>query len=264
MRQFKFLNLLILLILSCAIQFCSQSSPTKPIDLSRYSDRWFNGFSIDNIDNFVLENPVGHISILGNGTKDSVMSYLYRSIDAENSAIADDNFNQIVFEYYFESDSTLCSVSSPANSDKLTYAGHYTLIVDGSMVTNVKAPNSGFSSLYMDTTIFVFDSSGDIDIKQHNGSCQVKTSKGNIAVEMIIKYNGFSRCFTTEGDIVLEIPNNSSATIYANSIEGIVSFNNLDILNLNESPGFLQGVLESGNGEIRLETMKGNIEINGI
>jgi len=54
------------------------------------------------------------------------------------------------------------------------------------------------------------------------------------------------------------------ATIYAKTYSGTVTHNGLNIENLNQSYGLLTGILETGEGEIWLETKSGNIKIKGI
>jgi len=265
MKFYKTYHFLLLLIFFCFILFnCSSNSPTEVINLVSSSEKWFGGFNIHDIDNLVVSNRIGSIYIYGNGLPDTVRAYWYKNVTAETKNKAEEHFGDIVLEHNIVNDSVICSITAPYNSDRLEYYSSLDLEVYGDLLTYIKSPNYKVTISYMDTTVYVLDSSGDIEIKKHNGSCELKTSKGDILVEMIIENRGFCRCYTSEGNIIVEIPSNTSATIYAKTDEGMVSYSNLTISNLQESQSMLTGELSKGNGEIRLETKKGNIEIKGF
>ncbi|MBN2286136.1 MAG: DUF4097 family beta strand repeat protein [Tissierellales bacterium] len=265
MKSNKKYHLLPFLIFLCfVLLYCSRNSPIESITLTSSSEQWFDRFEIQHIDNLVVSNRIGPISIYGNGLPDTLRAYLYKSVYAETKKKATEHFGDIVLQHYVTNDSAICSITAPHNTNRFEYYCALDLELYGNLLTYIKSPNYGVTFFYMDTTIYVQDSSGDIEIKKHNGSCEVKTSKGDILTEMIIKNKGFCRCYTSEGNIIIEIPSNTSATIYARADEGVVSYGNLTISNLHESKGLLIGELSEGNGEIRLETKKGDIEIKGL
>jgi|GEM_PF-682242 len=255
---------LFLLYLSFTLINCSNNSPTEVISLVSSSEQWFGGFKLENIDHLVASNRLGSIYIYGNSLPDTIQSYLYKNVSAETKNVAEEHFSDIVLEHSILNDSVLCSIAAPYYSAQLEYSCNLELEISGELQTYIKSPNNGVNIYYMDTTVYVLDSRGDIELRQHNGSCEVNTSKGDIITEMIIENNGFCRCYTSEGDITVEIPSNTSATIYAITDEGAVSYSNLTISNLSESQGYLSGELSNGQGEIHLETKKGNIEIKGF
>jgi hypothetical protein len=243
---------------------CSSKSPTEEINLVSFSEKWFGGFNVHDMDNLVISNRIGSIYLYGNGLPDTLRAYLYKNISAETQNKADKHFDDISLEHNFVHDSVICSITSPSNSNLLEYYCRLDLEVTGKLQTYIQSPNYGVSLFYMDTTVYVLDSGGDIDLMKHSGSCDLKTLKGDIFTELIIRNNGFCRCNTSKGNIIVVIPSNTSATIYARTDEGVVSYSNLSISNLQESQGLLTGVLSDGNGEIRLETKKGNIELKGF
>lgn len=262
----KIKYLFLLVFLSQLLSNCTNKTPVESElpQLVAFNERCFGGFNSQNANKFIISNRLGFINILGNGLADTARTYLYKTVKTEKDAITSKHFNDIVFEKIFQNDSVICLIDAPENSGSVEYGCELTVEIDGALLTWIDSPNKGVSFFYMDTTVYVLDSGGDIEIKQHNGSCQVNTSHGDIEVEMIMKENGFCRCITAEGNIRLEIPGNSSAAIYAQTGEGVISCNNLNISNKQESPGLLTGSLSTGSGEIHLETQNGDIEISGF
>jgi len=122
----------------------------------------------------------------------------------------------------------------------------------------------GIYVAYMWSDLTVRNTKDHIDIRDHYGSCDIHTNKGEVKIEIDIPPSGYCKAATERGDIVLTIPHQTSATIYAKSYSGTATYNGLNIENLNQSYGLLTGILETGEGEIWLETKSGNIKIKGI
>jgi len=157
-----------------------------------------------------------------------------------------------------------CSVNTPNNSDYYNYFCNLFMEIPYEMPCTIKSPNKGVSAYSLDTTLYVLNSSGEIDVARHNGSCDLKTSFGDILVEISIPENGYCHCKTASGNIKVMIPTTSSASILAKTSNGKITFTNLDIKISEEYPGFLSGSIGSGKGSIYLETDDGNIEIIGF
>ena len=129
------------------------------------------------------------------------------------------------------------------------------------MLCQIENATEGIYVFDLDSTLFINNAKDNIEIQRHNGSCEINTSKGNISVEIALPDSGFCRCSTSMGDIVMKLPVTTSATVYAKSNEGTVGYTNLTFSSLSQKTDFLSGTLGTGDGEIYLETQKGNIQI---
>jgi len=193
-----------------------------------------------------------------------VQYFLDKTINAETRIKVLEQFDAIVINSMSENDSLKCSVTAPYNSDYFEYYSDLNLDVPYKVPCTINSPNNGVLTTYLDTTLYVQNSFGKIEVEKHEGSCDLKTSAGDILIEMILPENGYCRSYSASGKIKLKIPKLSSASVYAKTLNGTVTFTNLDILNIEEADGLLSGKLAEGNGTIHLETKNGDIEIAGF
>ncbi len=96
--------------------------------------------------------------------------------------------------------------------------------------------------------------------KRFEMSFSAKTHYGEDQIQI---WSGFG-FQDRDNRIILKVPTNTSATIYAKTSAGSVTYSNLTISDLVESDGLLTGNLGSAHGEIHLETENGDIEIIGF
>jgi len=243
---------------------CDTDNPVETIKLVSSSSREFGEIMLSNNGSIKIENRIGGIILSGLSNRDTIDYFLYRMVKAETAAKAQERFEDIVLVSEGKDDTLNCSISAPKNSEYYEFYSSLSLDVPHKVPCTVKSPNLGVTASYLDTTLTILNSNGTIDLIKHSGSCDVKTSAGDVSIEIMVPENGFCRSVTSSGDIVLNIPTNTSATIYAKTSAGSVTYSNLTITDLVESDGLLTGKLGSANGEIHLETENGNIEIIGF
>lgn len=243
---------------------CKSNSSTEVIKLVSASGPEFGEFVITGADQIEIENEIGGIILNGSNSKDTIQYYLNKMVRAETVLKAESEFSEIKLINEQEDNSIKYSIFAPENSAYYEYYCSMSLDIPYELPCSINQPNKGVHSNYLDSTLIIQNSTGMIEVTKHTGSCDVKTSLGNIFIETILPEKGFCRSYSASGNIRLEILVNTSATIYAKTADGLVSYENLTILDLEESDDQLIGKLGSGDGEIYLETNQGNIEIVGF
>jgi hypothetical protein len=243
---------------------CNSNSPTEVVKLVSTSEREFGELEISNIKNLTVENRIGGILLNGIDYDVPMEYYLYKTVRAETIIKGQERFDEILLESNAENDTINYFISSPDSS--AYYVSYCSLSLDilNDITCVVNSPNRGVFTSYLDTTLTVFNSTGKIEVLKHTGSCDVKTSVGDVLIEMILPENGYCRAFSASGNVKLEIHNTASAIISAKAENGSIIFYNLEISDLEQSNGSLSGKLGSGAGEIYLETKSGDIEIVGF
>jgi hypothetical protein len=242
---------------------CNSNSPTEIVKLVATSEREFGELEISRIKNLKVENRIG--GILLNGIDYTPMEYyLYKTVRAETILKGQERFDEIRLESNAENDTINYFISSPDSSAYFEYYCSLSMDILHDISCVVKSPNRGVFANFMDATLTVLNSTGKLEILKHTGSCDVKTSVGDVLIEMILPDKGYCRAYTNSGNIRLKILRTASATISARTGNGSILFYNLEISDLQHDNDSLSGKLGSGTGEIYLETKSGNIEIVGF
>jgi DUF4097 and DUF4098 domain-containing protein YvlB len=125
-------------------------------------------------------------------------------------------------------------------------------------------------------------SNGDVNVQDIAGQVEVKTTNGNIHLwnltgsvkgivtngsiegKIILPAHAICDLKTVNGQIGLFIPKSTSAELYAGVVNGRIIITNLDIYNLIQTQNTLTGKLNTGEGQINVETVNGNISITGF
>jgi len=243
---------------------CNQNNPTEIINLVEESDTEFGEITIINSKHIEVENRIGSILLSGVPVANVVQYYIYKTIKAETNIKAKEHFEDISIQSVQIIDTTKCSIDAPGNTEYIEYSCLFGLDIPYGKPCTINRLNKGITTSQLSSSLYVKNSLGKIEVTKHTGSCDVKTSSGNVYIEMILPASGFCRSYTSSGEIKLEIPVNTSANINAKTSNGVISYSNLNIQNIIQSTGKLSGQIGSGNGIILLETEKGNIEIAGF
>lgn len=250
---------LIFLFISCS----DDSTIVERDTLLEYEERTINSFYIEsNTEALIIENSLGYVTVSGGSNSSEVDYTLDKTVKVKNSALAQDAFNEIYLAASIEEDTTLCNVIP--SMDDITQRCNLSLIVPYHKPIIVKNLNGGalfsnhFSDIYANTDIY------DCTVNSHNGSLEAHTTSGKISASVYLPTNGYGRCYSESGDIYLEIPNNSTLNIHMKTESGTITYENLDIDIVSSNITEVKGLLNGGEGNLYLESKKGDIILKGI
>ena len=227
----------------------------------KFNDEEKGIIPFSNIKGIDIENSRGGVIIYGSTRTDTLSYILSKTIRAKTNEIALNHFDDIDLHFETETDTLRLSVLYPFDTDYLTPSGYIDLYIPYQMPLAIRSMNEGIYIYYMANDIIVRKVKDHIDIRNHSGSCDIQSEKGDIQIEIALPDSGYCIAKTENGDIKLTIPHETSANIYAKTYSGIINTPNLDILNLIQNNSTLSGTLGTGEGEIFLETRAGNIFI---
>lgn len=255
---------LIIFCISVLFSGCSKSSVNDPVELNTYSFEKNSILSAGNITGLEVENPRGGLILYGTGISDTISYILSKTIKAEDKDKAEAQKDNIELFTELTNDTLHCSVLYPLDTDYLESYGYLDMYVPRELPVVIRNMVEGIYINDMRGDLKVRNAKDHIDIWRHSGSCDVRTIKGDLNIEIALPGGGYCKAATDEGDIILKVNSQASASIYAKTIAGTVICYGLNISNLNHSSGLLTGQIGTGVGEIRLETEIGNIEISGF
>lgn len=240
---------------------CSQNS-NDTNELNIFSKNEIGNIPLSKATKISMSNAAGGISINGIENSDS-LSYTLNKILETNEA--SDVLLEVLKLIHSFSDSTLYTdLEYPIISTDMHITGIEYADVPSDMFCEIRMAEDSVRVTNLKNNITIKSRDSDIFIGNHSGSINIVQQRlGKIEIQAEIPDDGFCITENTIGNISLMIPLGTSANIFAETKEGIVSFENLTIDSLNQSANKVSGILGSGSGEIHLFTNSGNIEITG-
>ncbi|MCK9425158.1 MAG: hypothetical protein M0Q21_03850 [Ignavibacteriaceae bacterium] len=239
---------------------CKNNSSQSP-DLNTYTDKSYGGIRLTNEKMLVVRNATGLVNIQGAASTDTLIWYLFKSVQAETKVKGDEKFAFLQLSTQAVGDTLFVDVYSTVHESNLICG--VTLTVPSGVICKIEEAVGNVNVSDLDSVLTV-GNAPIVDLKRHSGSCQISGGTGNNSLELSLPENGYCRVKINNGNILLKIPVSVSASVYAKSLNGVVSQKGLTIAVDEQSSGFLSGKLGLGNGEIRLETSQGNIQIENL
>ncbi|MBN1482426.1 hypothetical protein EH223_10335 [candidate division KSB1 bacterium] len=262
--QQRYLWLAIVLI-SVLIYFaCSEDKSVSPKALENVGEKVFGAISIEQQKHLYVKNDSGGVYIYGYPDQDVIETLLYRTVSAESKKLAEQRLADIELKHDKADD--LINIFTTVNTQpgRLRYTSWYSLEIPNKMVLDIHDVWEDINVFDLDTTLMVRDAGHNVSIVRHSGSAQVNTLTGDIYMEIAVPDSGYCVGHTGAGDIVVHLPQETSATIKLVTQDGLISVNNLEVKNEVATPSSFEGLLGLGEGEIILETGRGSIILQGF
>jgi len=152
----------------------------------------------------------------------------------------------------------------PKTMDGRQYIVSYTITVPSGIVVDVTQVNGHVTILNIESSLFVEVVRGNVYLSDIFGAATASVDDGSIDGTVYLSPGGEILFSAGIGDIDLRIPTSTSAELSALVGFGVITWDNLDLLNPVDSNQLLTGTLGDGAGLIDLETRNGNIDVTGF
>jgi hypothetical protein len=242
---------------------CSKNDSVSPVETKSYSVRELSSIPIEGERSLRIVNRFGGVLVNGY-MQDGIDTYLFKTVTLTDPSLAQTNLDAIQLTHRTDGDTLSAAVllnNSQGGADHecwVSLDAPYTMdCVLDSVVQQIRVYN-------MDGTLDVQNAEAGVEVSSHSGSLRIATRLGDIGMETVFPDSGFCIARTGFGNIVLRIPQSTSATVRAFTRKGIVGFSNLNWTSVAQQADSLSGILAEGHGEILLESQKGNIELIGF
>jgi len=243
---------------------CKKDEVTNPAELKSYTGSKTENYSTQNAKVITVSDNIGGVIITGWSSDNSMRVYLYKTIEASSSELADAHFDDIKFVSNTIGDTINVTIETPANTSEIIYKNNsLSLEIPYNLNCVIKNINGAIYADQLSSNVTVANSVNEVNIERHEGSCEV-TSSNNIDVQMMIPLGGYCKLSTSMGNVSLSIPDSTNGTINLRTGEGTITYTNLTFSQLNRTSNSLTGVLGTGNADIIIYTKKGGITINGL
>jgi DUF4097 and DUF4098 domain-containing protein YvlB len=90
-----------------------------------------------------------------------------------------------------------------------------------------------------------------------NGSCELKTTSGNVKVEFEEGFN-LIKIKSASGDVKLALPGSSQFSLNVKSVSGNINYNDFPVQAISSDDRSLAGIVGKGHSKVDISTTSGN------
>jgi DUF4097 and DUF4098 domain-containing protein YvlB len=213
---------------------------------------------------FRLEGINGNIDVIAEADAEEVVVGGFKRVRSSSLADAQAQLDRLEVDVGVEGDAIVIRTEQPSDTEGRTFEVEYNLIVPERLEGDVQNVNGNILIDAMGDDLEVSTTNGNITVQDHFGSATVTTTNGNLVATVTISSGGEILMTAVNGGLELDIPSITSATFAARLANGDITTSNLSLSDAQSTPFSLTGVLGDGDGEIDIETVNGNIVVQGF
>lgn len=207
-----------------------------------------------------FKNTIGPLRVTGGETDTNVLFRLFRQVTNPTGTAPTTQLSAIQMAVDLRSDSLHFFVIYPLNEPRYRYAAETTFLTPYRIACLVDSVQQIATVTDLGAPLIVRNVYG-ANVLRHAGNCSISSLGGSVYAEVAIPPGGSCIVNVVSGDITLKVPGNTSANVTARTSSGTVSTSGLNFETRTQQQTSLVGRLGNGNGEIRLETLRGNIAL---
>ena len=211
----------------------------------------------------ILNGINGSIDITGDSAADTIHVWGVRKVRSDSQADADANLVNVQVVVTNTPPTILVETDQPTQSDGRDYEVTYHVTLPEGMAVIANHVNGNILVADMENDVHGNLVNGNIVVDDIQGNIYANNVNGIIDCHSALILNGVCQLSLVNGNIVLEIPTNTSAQFAANLVNGNILINNLVLNNSTITPHSVTGTLGAGQGTITMGLTNGNIAVDG-
>ncbi len=206
----------------------------------------------------------GNITVVGVSGEQTVAVGGFRRVRSSSLADAQEQLERLDVVVTTVGDAILIRTEQPQETQGRTFEVQYELTVPRRLEAEIDNINGNIGVSTLDDDVDVQNTNGNVTLRDIVGNATATVVNGNVDAEVTMPLGGEIDLRSTNGNLSLDIPQSTSATLLATLANGSITTSGLSIDDAQTTPTSLSGVLGAGDGEIELLTTNGNILIRGF
>ncbi len=206
----------------------------------------------------------GNVEILGSANATSVTITGERRVGSESTADAEEYLQKLEVRVTETASMVLVETIQPKENHGRNFVVDYKITLPENLELDADNINGNMTIENIRNDVDVDNVNGNIDLKDILGNASANVVNGLIRAKVTMPQNGNIGMGTVNGNIELEIPQNTSADFSANVTNGAIQISNLTLQNEVATTRSLRGTLGNGQGTIKTNTVNGNINTTGF
>jgi DUF4097 and DUF4098 domain-containing protein YvlB len=221
------------------------------------------GVERDNQTMFRLLAVSGSVEIVGVPGTSSLSISGERRVESNSLADAQENLARLEVQVSELETEIVVQTVQPADTGGQNFIVDYTISLPEDLVVNSASVNGSVRVDSVKSAVSVQHVNGPVSADAIEGDTGITVVNGGIDASITLLVGGTAQIDVANGDIALEIPQQSSAQFSAIVANGSITVSNLTLTNETVTPTSHTGTLGNGEGTIALRTVNGNIAASG-
>jgi DUF4097 and DUF4098 domain-containing protein YvlB len=225
-------------------------------------------FSIDiarqNRTMFSLEGISGSVRVTGSPGASSISVTGVRRVESSSVEDATAHLAQLEVEVDSSQAEVVVRTIQPSNSAGRNYIVNYVISLPEDLVVDIANVNGDITVASLKSNAEIHCVNGPILADGIEGNITTEVANGGIGASVTLPPAGHADMRVTNGNIVLRIPQATSAKFSATAVNGSITLKDLTLSDATQTPGSLKGTLGDGDGTISLVVVNGIIVVRGI
>ena len=227
-------------------------------------DTWSRSYKVTPAATLELREPNGTIHVTG-GTGDQIEVSATKVAKGPNDQAAKAALADVKINESASPDHVMLDSSGPSGRllSRVSHHVDYDIKMPRTGQVVIKATNGEILVQSIDGFVKIEAVNGDIQARGLSAGADVSAINGRVQLEFTSVGDRGIRCKTTNGQIIVSVPDDAKATIAAHVVNGAVETENLPVQKSESSHRSLNATIGGGGPEIRLDTTNGEIRLVG-
>jgi hypothetical protein len=263
-------SIIAILLFACVFWInCGKDKSTSSddtVDNTNFTAERSFSYGVEVVDHsqLSLEAINGNIKITGKSGSDSVIITGIRRVGSESTQDAEEHLKFLEVSVEDLGNKVLVKTIQPEKTYGRSYQVNYAITLPEDLKVVVSSVNGNVTLDSINNEVVVSNVNGTITLDEIYGSVFVTLTNGGIDGEITMPQDGLIEMILVNGNIVLNIPVETSAAFAAGVTNGNIVVSNLTLKDQIVTSSSLSGTLGEGRGTISLITVNGNINVSGF
>jgi hypothetical protein len=210
-----------------------------------------------------MQSTNGSVTILTRENLDSLKITGKRRVRSESTEDAQEHLELLKVNIFEGNETIFISTEQPSQSHGRTYLVDYVIEMPIKWNVQISQINGNFDIATVIGDLNTELTNGNITLHKVYGTVRTQLVNGIISATVVVPDSGYCHLNNVNGQILLTIPDTTSALFHASVVNGSVAVHNLVITQMQSSPKEIQGRLGTGSGVISCILVNGQIIVSG-
>ncbi|MBN1482131.1 hypothetical protein EH223_07735 [candidate division KSB1 bacterium] len=256
-NQFKFL----IIATTLFVWGCEHNQSTLPNQIWDKEDTITLDFATQGLPALKILNYYGGLIIYGHSYKQKINISANRRVESPDQNNLDMMLAGITVPIQQDADTVYLQVETPVAQRYEKYACGLNIFIPYGMPVFIDYAKNAIITNELDSLVHVRNAKSRILLARHNGSADLE-AQSHINLEIYKLWpHGFINAVTDSGDVNMVLPEQTDATILAQSFYHPIELINIELDTFLKSYYTASGILGTGDAPIHLKTTYGTIRI---